>query len=62
MGNIGDIIIVMSNGSKTHVGKTAILTRLSMGFGAFCAKIMLVIIYTINILHIILLYVFQEIY
>jgi len=38
--NIGDIIIVMSSGSKTHVGKTAISTKdYQCGFGAFCAKI-----------------------
>ncbi len=38
--NQGDIIITMSSGSKTHVGKVAIAQKdLKCSFGAFCGKI-----------------------
>lgn len=38
--NSGDIIITMSSGSKSHVGKVAIAQReLGCSFGAFCGKL-----------------------
>jgi len=38
--NSGDIFICMSNGSKEHLGKTAIFpSNINKAFGAFCSKI-----------------------